>query len=229
MDTIVLGPNLINIIDEHIEVDLGDGFKVLFDLEDMEKVVRHKCVPFHNGNYCPFGCREHIYPIVQKTDKTRIRAHNLVMDFTPNNGMTIDHINKNSLDNRKANLRIATKAMQSINHNLQRNSTTGCAGVSLYAKGMCTYAANWYDNGKKVRQYFSVVRYGEEQAKQLAIEARLAAERHIPVYAEALYNRKALVQKLTEDMGETEWDGATMPQLLEMLIEECVDVEQYRC
>jgi hypothetical protein len=117
MDAIVLGPNPINIISEHIEV--GDGFKVLFDLEDMEKVARHKWVPFHNGNYCPFGCREHIYPVVQKTDKTRIRAHK-VMDFTPNNGMTIDHINKNSLDNRKANLRIATKAIQSINQNLQR-------------------------------------------------------------------------------------------------------------
>jgi hypothetical protein len=32
MDAIVLGPNPINIISEHIEVDLGDGFKTLFDL-----------------------------------------------------------------------------------------------------------------------------------------------------------------------------------------------------
>jgi hypothetical protein len=137
-----------------------------------------------------------------------------------NNGMTIDHINKNSLDNRKANLQIATKAMQSINHNLQRNSTTGRAGVSLYTKGTHTYAANWYENGKKVRQYLSVIRYGEEQAKQLAIEARLAAERCIPVYAEAFYNRKALVQKLIEETGETEWDAATTPELLMFLIEE---------
>jgi hypothetical protein len=63
--------------------------------------------------------------------------------------------------------------MQSINHNLQRNSTTGHAGVSLYIKGMCTYAANWYKNGKKVRQYFSVIKYGEVKVKHLAIEARL--------------------------------------------------------
>jgi hypothetical protein len=63
---------------------------------------------------------------------------------------------------------------------LQRNSATGQAGVSLYTKGTCTYAANWYKNSKKVRQYFSVIRYGEEQAKQLAIEACLAAKRHIP-------------------------------------------------
>lgn len=55
-----------------------------------------------------------------------------------------------------------------------------------------------------------MIQYGEEQAKQLAIEARLATERRIPVYAEALYNRKALVQKLIEDTGETEWSAATV-------------------
>jgi hypothetical protein len=44
-----------------------------------------------------------------------------------------------------------------------------------------------------------VIRYGEE--------------RRILVSAEALYNRKALVQKLFEEIGETEWD-ATMPELL---------------
>jgi hypothetical protein len=62
-------------------------------------------------------------------------------------------------------------ALVAINHNSQRNSTIGRAGVSLYAKGTRTYAANWYENGKKVRQYFSVIKYGEDQAKQLAIEA----------------------------------------------------------
>jgi hypothetical protein len=52
---------------------------------------------------------------------------------------------------------------------------------------------------KKVRQYFSVIRYGEEQPKQLAFQACLAAERRKPVYAETLENRKALVQRLIID------------------------------
>jgi hypothetical protein len=227
MDAMVPGPNFIDIIGDHIEVDLGDGFNVLFDLENMEKVTRHKWTPIHNGNHCPYGCHDHIYPCTEKTGRG-LQTHNLVMNFMPNNGMTIDHINKNSLDNRNANLQIAIKAIQSINHNLQKNSTTGCAGVSLYTKDTCTYTANWYENGKKVRQYFSVIRYGEEQAKKLAIEAQLSAERCILVYAEALYNHKALVQKLKEETGETEWDAAMMPELLMFLIEEGVDVEQFR-
>jgi hypothetical protein len=119
--------------------------------------------------------------------------------------------------------------MQSINHNLQKNSTIRRASVSLHAKDTCIYAANWYENGKKVRQYFSVIRYGEDQAKKLAIKAQLAAKRCIPVYARALHNRKALVQKLIVDTSETEWDEAIMPELLAMLMEEGIDVEQYRC
>jgi hypothetical protein len=42
MDTIVLGPNPINIINEHIKVDFGDKFRAFFDLENIEKVVQHK-------------------------------------------------------------------------------------------------------------------------------------------------------------------------------------------
>jgi hypothetical protein len=36
---------------EHIEIDLGDGFTAMFDLEDMDKISRYKWVPFHNDNY----------------------------------------------------------------------------------------------------------------------------------------------------------------------------------
>jgi hypothetical protein len=40
-----------------------------------------------------------------------------------------------------------------------------------------------------------------------------------------LYNRNALVQRLIEEIAETEWDAATMPELLAMLTEEGVDEE----
>ena len=227
MDQSQHSPNPINIIGNYIEVDLGDGFKALFDLEDIDKITQHKWLPFHNGNTaCHFGCRDHIYPCTTKVGG--LKAHNLVMDFTPNNGMTVDHINKNTLDNRKSNLRIATKSMQSINQNIQRNSTTGRAGVSLYSAGSGTYASHWYENGKKVRKYFNIKTNGEEVARQKAFDARLAAERRIPVYAEALYNRKLVVERLIEVTGKTEWDGQ-MPGLLETLMNAGVDVEQFRC
>jgi hypothetical protein len=164
----VSSPNRITIVGDHIEVDIGDGFTALFDLEDKEKIVPYLWTAHHNGNSrCPFGCRKHIYPInIYTTNK----AHNLVMDFIPSKGYSIDHINKDMLDNRKCNLRVASRTTQSINQSLQRNSTTGRAGVSKYKNGM--YAANWYENGKKVRKYFKDM--------DKAVQARLEAQRRVP-------------------------------------------------
>jgi hypothetical protein len=34
---------------------------------------------------------------------------------------------------------------------------------------------------------------------------------------------------LIEETGEIEWDATIMPELLTMLIEEGVELEQYRC
>lgn len=49
-------------------------------------------------------------------------------------GMTIDHLNKNGLDNRKRNLRICTKSQNSHNYKTPRNNTSGVKGVFLDRK-----------------------------------------------------------------------------------------------
>lgn len=45
-------------------------------------------------------------------------------------GMHVDHINRNPLDYRRDNLRIATPAQSIYNQNLRKDSTTGYRGVS---------------------------------------------------------------------------------------------------
>ena len=136
---------------EVLELYLTGGFVAYFDIEDFEKLKSVEWLPIHNGNKsCFYNCRNHIYVSTEK----RLRAHNLVMDFKPCSKYSIDHINRNTLDNRKSNLRVATRATQCINQNIHTNSSTKITGVS-YCKSNKCYTAHWYENGKKVRKNFS--------------------------------------------------------------------------
>jgi len=53
--------------------------------------------------------------------------HRLVMGFPE--GMDVDHINGNGLDNRKENLRVCSRSQNSMNKKLRSDSTTGYKGV----------------------------------------------------------------------------------------------------
>ena len=92
-------------------------------------------------------------------------------------GLLIDHINKNPLDNRIENLRKVPKHINNRNKNMFKNNTTGFNGVS-YSVNPGTevpyFTATWHEDGKLRKKNFSVKIYGEEVAKQLAIEFRIA-------------------------------------------------------
>lgn len=59
--------------------------------------------------------------------------HNVIMDFIPqkNIGYEVDHINRNTLDNRKENLRIITHKENARNTSIGKNNKSGFIGVSF--------------------------------------------------------------------------------------------------
>ncbi len=75
-------------------------------------------------------------------------------------GQIVDHINRNSLDNRKANLRIASSAVNNINRGKNRTwrgrpTSSGYKGVSWSNKRKKWHSYIWFDNKRMHLGYFT--------------------------------------------------------------------------
>ena len=87
--------NKFTILGDYVEIELQNGLKTLIDLEDLEKVSVM-------GWYAKYDSHTNGYYVCGGT--YGIRLHRLIMD-TPSHQI-VDHINRDTLDNRKRNLRI---------------------------------------------------------------------------------------------------------------------------
>ncbi len=77
----------------------------------------------------------------------RIRMHRVIMNAKK--GDIIDHQNRNGLDNRKANLRLATSAQNKLNNNRGFDSPTSKYKGVFYDKRRKKFRACLSVNGKK--------------------------------------------------------------------------------
>lgn len=68
-----------------------------------------------------------------------VRMHRMILGAP--SGMEVDHINGNGLDNRRSNLRLATKAENGRNRGANDNNTSGYKGVCFH-KGMRMWEAS---------------------------------------------------------------------------------------
>lgn len=105
-------------------VKLTRGEYAIVDDEDFEKVS--KFIWFATGDG-----RGHIYARRNANSLSQISAlHNMIIDVP--SGYIIDHINGNTLDNRKENLRVATYRQNSLNKGFAHNRKV--KGVSWIKK-----------------------------------------------------------------------------------------------
>lgn len=78
-----------------------------------------------------------------------IRMHRFILGLEKGNPLNVDHINHDTLDNRRSNLRIATCSQNSMNRKKYRNNSTGFKGVSFY-KRHNNFMAQINVNGKRL-------------------------------------------------------------------------------
>lgn len=87
----------------------------------------------------------------------------------------IDHIDGERHNNRIENLRVVSGAVNARNQKLRKDNTSGIQGVywNTNPSGNTYSVARWNSlDGKTVCKYFSVEKYGEEKALDLAVKAR---------------------------------------------------------
>lgn len=118
-------------------IPLTRGRYAIVDAEDFEELSEHK--------WCLINRGESVYAGRREKGKF-ISMHREIMK-TPE-GMVVDHIDGNGLDNRKGNMRNCTKAQNSYNSR-PRGGHSGFVGV-MYRKRSGKYEAVVGFKGKKV-------------------------------------------------------------------------------
>lgn len=104
------------------------GYEVLIDDEDIYKVNLYKWWinkrEYNTSKLCYFVSNTY-------TDGKRhiISLHRYIMNCKLHDKVTVDHINGNTLDCRKSNLRICTHAQNCRNRKISKNNSSGYRGV----------------------------------------------------------------------------------------------------
>jgi hypothetical protein len=121
-------------VDDHIQgtiISNGKAVKFKIDKDDFEKVNTRHWYLTSGGNYVGSGLT------VDGKSKV-IYLHNFVMDrrIFPGKGPkeSIDHINRNGLDNRKSNLRLVSQSMQNVNKKARSRTAELPEGISELPK-----------------------------------------------------------------------------------------------
>jgi HNH endonuclease/AP2 domain len=91
---------------------------------------------------------------------TTIHMHQIILPLPK--GMMVDHINHNGLDNRKVNLRPATRSQNLLNSRKHRSGTSRFKGVR-YAKNVQAWIA--FSRRQGQRQYLGTFQTEEDAAR----------------------------------------------------------------
>lgn len=94
--------------------------RAIIDEDDFELLSRYKWYAAKRGY--GFYAQRH-------SERKLLQMHRVITNAPK--GMDVDHINGNTLDNRKKNLRVVSRSQNEWNRTKQRNNTTGYKGVTF--------------------------------------------------------------------------------------------------
>jgi hypothetical protein len=108
------------------------------------------------------------YPVA-RIHRRLVYLHILIVQPPP--GLTVDHEDRDKLNNRESNLRVATKSQQLWNAGLHSNSQSGFKGVTETAKGRKRWRARIRPpGGRSITRYFLTPEEAAAQYDEWALQ-----------------------------------------------------------
>lgn len=102
--------------ENYFKIPLSKDCYAIIDKDEISKIIKFKWY-INKYGYA-----------VTKSRHYSTSMHRLITDCPE--GFVVDHVNHNTLDNRKENLRICNQADNTLNQSIRINNTSGCIGVS---------------------------------------------------------------------------------------------------
>lgn len=121
-----------------VAIPLTRGHTAIIDIADLPLVMQTRwyAVVTKHGVYAATG-----------SGSAMQYMHRVLMAAA--SGQEVDHRNRNGLDNRRSNMRLATSSQQKCNQRVRRDSKVGLRGVQFHAE-TGKYRARIKINGKTV-------------------------------------------------------------------------------
>lgn len=110
--------------------------ETMIDIDELDRVLTKKWRYEKKWKYISSG-------------NSKRNGYVMLQNFILNSNELVDHIDRNTLNNRKYNLIISNKSLNSLNSGIRENNTSGVTGVT-YSKNAKSWRAyiNW--KGKRI-------------------------------------------------------------------------------
>ena len=132
------------------------------DYDELSKYLWH--AQYSSGSDCYYAARKEW---CKKSKKQKIiYMHRQIMN--PSDNMTVDHIEHNTLDNRKKSLRVVTLSENCHNKRVRRDSKSGVTGVCFNKT-----TKRWHSY---IKIKGKLINLGTFKLKCMAVKKRLEAE-----------------------------------------------------